>query len=79
MKLSKSQLKQIIKEELNLIFEDRDTAQAAEQDGWADHRENTEERERKWWGTDYWEDYNLGYENAVEATEYEQFQDEEGF
>ena len=78
MKITKRQLRKIIKEELNLIFEGEETPESqAEGDGWRDYNERTDKRAKKWENTRYWDDYNLGYENAEEAEEYSRFQDEE--
>ena len=78
MKITKRHLRRIIREELNLLSEDfkekdADTAKEAESDGRKDWEEGSETRESKWESTEYWEDYDLGYNNAVEAAEHEQW------
>jgi hypothetical protein len=77
MKITKQQLKQIIKEELSLIFEDREAASEAHSDGWADYMDQSEDREKKWQNTKYLEDYYMGQNDARDHAEHQQFQDEE--
>ena len=83
MKLTKTKLKQIIKEEiekvLSEIYENPASAEA-ERDGRLDGREGDDQRADKWEtfeGGKQLEDYYLGYSNAQEAAEHEEYHPEE--
>ena len=71
MKISKSRLKQIIKEELSSVLseeDERDLQKRAESDGWKDYKDD-QDRGDHWEtfeGGKYLQYWQLGFDNAQE-------------
>jgi|TARA_Y100000310_G_C20223826_1_gene596956 hypothetical protein len=82
VKLTKSKLKQIVKEELEKVLDETSMRRKAEHDGWSDYKDDGDrgdhwENYDKEHGTKYLTYYDMGYTNAAEEEEMDRYYSEE--